>query len=221
LTAHGLQIVGEATYHRGATATQNFQEQVNILQETTPDAIIIVGAYAAAAGFIREARDSGMEVPIANLSFVGSEAMLLLLQAASKAQGKDYTVNLITSQVVPSYEDMTIPAVRQYRDMMDRYNPSPPSHLVTTPPHSSQYSFTSFEGFLNAKLLTEILRGVGEPISRTSLKASVETVRDYDIGVSSMVSFGPERHQGLDDVYYTTVQDGHFVPITDWQRWQR
>ena len=166
MTAHGLQIVGEATYRRGATATQNFQEQVNILQETTSDAIIIVGAYAAAA--------------------VGSEAMLLLLQAASKAQGKDYTVNLITSQVVPSYEDMTIPAVRQYRDMMDRYNPSPPSHLVTTPPHSSQYSFTSFEGFLNAKLLTEILRGVGEPLSRTSLKASVETVRDYDIGVSSI-----------------------------------
>ena len=80
LAAHGLQIVGEATYRRGTTATQNFQEQVNILQETTPDAIIIVGAYAAAAGFIREARDRGMEVPIANLSFVGSEAMLQLLQ---------------------------------------------------------------------------------------------------------------------------------------------
>ena len=221
LAAHGLQIVGEATYRRGTTAIQNFQEQVTILQETTPDVIIIVGAYAAAAGFIREARDRGMEVPIANLSFVGSEAMLQLLQSASKARGKDYTVNLITSQVVPSYEDMTIPAVRQYRDMMDRYNPLPPSHLVKHHPNPSAYSFTSFEGFLNAKLLTEILHGVGESLSRASLKAFVETVRGYDIGISSVVSFGPERRQGLDDVYYTTVQDGHFVPITDWQRWQR
>ena len=147
--------------------------------------------------------------------------MLHLLQSASKARGKDYTVNLITSQVVPSYEDMTIPAVRQYRDMMDRYNPSPPSHLVTTPPQSPQYSFISFEGFLNAKLLTEILHGVGEPLSRTSLKAFVETVRSFDIGVSNVVSLGPERRQGLDDVYYTTVHDDHFVPLTDWQRWQR
>ena len=116
---------------------------------------------------------------------------------------------------------MTIPAVRQYREMMDRYNPLPPQHLVTATAQPFRYSFTSFEGFLNAKLLTEILHGIGEHPSRTSLKAFVETIRGYDIGISSVVSFGPERHQGLDDVYYTTVQDGHFVPITDWQRWQR
>lgn len=117
LTEHGLQLVGEATYRRGTQSTESFQEQVNILNATTPDAIIIVGSYAAAAGFIRDARDSGVTVPIANLSFVGSEAMLQLLQAAGTARGKDYTDNLITSQVVPSYNDLTIPAAQQYREI--------------------------------------------------------------------------------------------------------
>jgi branched-chain amino acid transport system substrate-binding protein len=221
LAAHGLPITAEATYRRGTTATQNFQEQVNILGEKAPDAIIIVGAYAAAAGFICEARDRGIAVPIANLSFVGSEAMLQLLQAAGRAREKDYTVNLINSQVVPSYENMTLPAVRQYREMITRYDPSPPSDVVTSGRQSPPYSFTSFEGFLNAKLLTEILRGVDEPLSRASLRAFVDEARDYDIGIDSVVSFGPDRHQGLDNVYYTTVRDGRFVPLTDWRRWQR
>lgn len=221
LTEHGLQLVGEATYRRGTQSTESFQEQVNILNATTPDAIIIVGSYAAAAGFIRDARDSGVTVPIANLSFVGSEAMLQLLQAAGTARGKDYTDNLITSQVVPSYNDLTIPAAQQYREMMDRYNPPPPPHLVTVPPQPFHYSFTSFEGFLNAKLLTALLRGRAQAAPSASFSSFIETVREYDIGVANLVSFGPERHQALDDVYYTTVQDGQFLPITDWSRWQR
>jgi branched-chain amino acid transport system substrate-binding protein len=104
---------------------------------------------------------------------------------------------------------------------MDRYHPLPPQHLVIAPALSFRYSFTSFEGFLNAKLLTEIFRIRGEHPAQTPLKALIETVRGYDMGISSTVSFGPERHQGLDDVYYTTVQNGRFVPVTDWQQWQR
>ena len=44
---------------------------------------------------------------------------------------------------------------------------------------------------------------------------------DYDIGINAIVSFGPDKHQGSDTVYYTTVQGDLFVPLSDWQRWQR
>ena len=33
------------------------------------------------------------------------------------------------------------------------------------------------------------------------------------------ISFGPRKHQGSDEVYYTTVRDGRFVRIEDWKRW--
>ena len=30
------------------------------------------------------------------------------------------------------------------------------------------------------------------------------------------LTFGPERHQGLDSVYCTRVENGRWVPVTDW-----
>jgi ABC-type branched-subunit amino acid transport system substrate-binding protein len=214
-------MVAEATYRRGATYAQSFREQVNILHQANPDAIVVIGAYAASAAFIRDAREANWEVPIANLSFVGSLQMLRLLLESNHAQGKDYTTNLINAQVVPSYADTSFPAVRQYRELMDRYDPRPPTDLVRESYSPLRYSFVSFEGFLNAKLLVEILRRVGTTIDKSTVTATVEKLRAYDIGIDIPVSFGPDKHQGLDTVYYTTVQGDQFVPINDWQRWQQ
>src|SRR5215813_9209612 len=105
LARRNAKIVGEATYARGTKYTESLDRQVAILQEVKPDAIISVGAYAACAAFIRDARKAGLNVPIANVSFVGSESMLKLLIETSQEDGKDYTLNLVNSQVVPSYED--------------------------------------------------------------------------------------------------------------------
>jgi branched-chain amino acid transport system substrate-binding protein len=221
LGKHGLVIAGEATYRRGATYTQSFREQVNILRQANPDAIIVIGAYAASAAFIRDAREADWEVPIANVSFVGSLPMLQLLRESSEARGKDYTTNLINTQVVPSYADTSFPAVRQYRELMDRYDPRPPAGLVKEPYSPLPYSFVSFEGFLNAKLLVEILQRMGATTDRSTVTATVEKMRAYDIGIDTPVSFGPDKHQGLDTVYYTTVQGDQFIPINDWQRWQQ
>jgi branched-chain amino acid transport system substrate-binding protein len=221
LEKHGLKIVGEATYRRGAEYEQSFAEQVSILQKANPDAIISIGAYAAAAAFIRDARDAAWDIPIANVSFVGSERMLNLLLESGKTRGKDYTTNLINSQVVPSYEDTSLPAVRQYRELMDKYNPMPPQELIGKEYKPLQYSFVSFEGFLNAKLLVEILRKRVDTIDTVHLQAAIEEVSDYDIGIDVPVSFGPHKHQGLDVVYYTTVRDGRPIPIRDWQVWAK
>ncbi len=158
LAKYGSKIVAEATYKRGAKYSDSFKKQVEILKNAGADAVISVGAYAACAGFIRDARDMGWDVPIANVSFVGSEFMINLLLEEEKKTGRKYTYNLINSQVVPSYEDMSLRAVKEYRDLMDRYNPLPPSELMEPDYRPLKYSFVSFEGFLNAKVIVEVLK---------------------------------------------------------------
>jgi hypothetical protein len=37
--------------------------------------------------------------------------------------------------------------------------------------------------------------------------------------VGAPVSFGPDDHQGLKRIYFTTVKDGVFVPVRDWTGW--
>jgi branched-chain amino acid transport system substrate-binding protein len=220
LSRHGLGMVGEATYRRGTLYNESFQQHVTILRQARPDAIISVGAYAACAALIREVREAGWEVPIANVSFVGSESLLKLLLDTGQATGKNYTTNLINSQVVPSYEDTSLPAVREYRELMDQYESRALPGVVLEGYVPLKYSFVGFEGFLNGKLLVEILRRLGETPDRARIKEVVEQIVDLDLGIETRVSFAPHRHQGLDRVYYTTVQDGRFVPMTQWERVQ-
>jgi ABC-type branched-subunit amino acid transport system substrate-binding protein len=217
----GLKIAGEATYRRGAEHSQSFKEQVDILKKTSPDAVISVGAYAVCAAFIRDARDAGLNIPIANLSFAGSESMADLLVQSSRSAGKDYTKDLINSQVVPSYQNTALPAVREYREMMEKYQPLPPANLMGKGRTEVVYSYVSFEGFLNAKFLIEVLQRMGRNPTKSRIKEVVESIRDADLGIDSRVSFGPNKHQGLDKIYYTTLQGDRFVPLPDWNRWEK
>ena len=221
LKKHDLRIVEEATYRRGTPYTRSFREQVEILRRADPDAVISIGAYAASAAFIRDARDAGWVIPIANVSFVGSENLLALLLASGRGSERDYTAHLINSQVVPSYEDTALPAVREYRDLMGRYQPMPPREITAEDYRPLPYSFVSFEGFLNAKLLVEVLRRIGPSPDRARLRQVMEGITSLDIGILAPVSFGPRKHQGLDKVYYTTVENGRFVPLKDWERWRK
>ena len=217
LEQYGLDIVAEATYTRGAGFETSFSEQVDILSASEPDAIIEIGSYQACGGFIRDARDAGLDVPILNVSFVGTENLLEQLKVAGEESSRDYTENLIISQVVPYYGDVTLPAVQEYRALMDKYNPSPPAGLTESDYQSPQYSFVSFEGFLNAKLMVEILRRLGTNPTREQIPAAVESIQAFDLGIGVPVSFGPDQHQGLDAVYYTTIKDSQIVPLVEWE----
>ena len=219
LAKHDLSIAEEATYRRGAPFSSDFGPQVTLLRKAGADAVICVGAYAACGAFIREARDAGWDIPIANVSFVGSENLLGLLLEHGKAQGKDYSANLINSQVVPNYYRDDLPAVKEYRELMDRYKPMPGVELVEADYRPLPYSYVSLEGFLDAKVMVEILTRMGDNLDKKRLPEVVESIDRFDVGIDVPVSFGPKHHQGLQRVYFTTVKDGRFVHLEDWNRW--
>ncbi|OAI39893.1 ABC transporter substrate-binding protein [Planctomycetaceae bacterium SCGC AG-212-D15] len=221
LAKHDLRMVGEATYRRGSPFSQDMHAQVEILRKAGADAVIAVGAYAACAAFVRDARDAGWDVPIANISFVGSESLLTLLTEHGSKKGRDYTVNLLNSQVVPSYHDTTLPAIRQYREMMAKYKPLPPAQYRDDDYRSPEHSFVSLEGFLNAKLLVEILKKGNASTNRRELRKAAESMEGIDLGIGEPITFGPNRHQALNRVYFTVVNEGRFVPLSDWERWSK
>ena len=216
LSKYGEKIVGEATYRRGQQFTGSMRPQAEILKESQPEAVICIGAYAACAAFLRDAVDLGLEVPIANLSFVGSENLLGLI-SEGREDSQRYARLLVNSQVVPSYEDTSIPAVREYRDLMERYSPQAPPELVTESYTPFAHSFVSLEGFLDAKLMAEILDRLGDNPERTDLEDAVFSVKDYDLGIGERVSFSESRRQGLQQVYYTIVENDRFVTLDSWE----
>ncbi|HBE16515.1 MAG TPA: ABC transporter substrate-binding protein [Cyanobacteria bacterium UBA11149] len=221
LQKNDLDIVEEATYRRGTTFDTSFKSQVEAIKKENPDAIISIGSYQACAGFIRDARDGGLNVPIANVSFVGSESLLKLLLEAGDKSGRDYTRNLINSQVIPSYEDLSLPAVEEYRKLIDAYRSQPSKPPVPDDYKPIRYSFVSFEGFLNAKLLVEILKLVPDFSPGLDLRHIVEKVENLDIGIGVPITFSAQKHQALSNVYYTTVESGIFIPIRNWEKFAK
>jgi ABC-type branched-subunit amino acid transport system substrate-binding protein len=221
LADEGLSIVSEAAYRRGARFSADFSAEVELLKQGDPDAVITVGSYAATAAFIRDARDKGLDVPVATVSFSDSDNMLRLLDAVGKRVGRDYTHDLVCSQVVPSYEDLELPVVRLYREMMDKFAQMPPDSLLREPYMPHRYSFVSLEGFLNAMLLVRMVENLGPDPSPERIPEAMAALGGESLGLDHPLLFSGQCRQGLNEVYYVTVDEGRFVPIQDWSRWSK
>lgn len=216
LAQRGARILAEATYQRGAKFTDDMTPAVSALRRAGVDVVLCTGAYQGCGAFVRTARDAGWTVPISNLSFVGSDAMLALLVKHGKSTGRDYTRALVNSQVVPSYDDTSLPGVAEYRLLIDRHNPPVPETLRDPNYAVQRYSFISLEGYVNAKVIVEALQRTGPQPTRMAFRQALESLRNLDLGIGATLTFGPERHQGLDSVYFTRVDAERWVPIADW-----
>jgi branched-chain amino acid transport system substrate-binding protein len=216
LAARNTKIVAEATYVRGAKFEEDMGIAVKALREAGSEVVLCTGAYQGCGAFVRSARDAGWTVPISNVSFVGSDAMLALLVRYGREKGRDYTRALINSQVVPSYDDVSLPGVVDYRALMDRHNPQVPTAIRDAAYVPQKYSFISLEGYVNARVIVEALRRAGANGGRPALRQALESLRGLDLGIGAPLTFTAERHQGLDSVYFTRVEGTRWVPIADW-----
>ncbi|HJX84368.1 MAG TPA: ABC transporter substrate-binding protein, partial [Candidatus Angelobacter sp.] len=199
LSVYGLNLVAIASYRRNAPFDTSMKEQVEILRAQGADAVISVGAYGPCAAFIRDARQAGWKVPIANVSFVGPEAMLKLLTEPSGKAGQDLTVGLINSQVVPSPEETRYPLVADYR-----------AHVSP-----EKAGFISLEGWLNAAVVTEALKRAGPSPTRATFIKAMESLHDWDPGLGVKLEFSPTSHQGMHKVWLTRTERGRWVQERD------
>jgi hypothetical protein len=67
----------------------------------------------------------------------------------------------------------------------------------------------------------EILQRMGPDLRRERIRDVVESIKDLDLGIDTPVSFGPGKHQGLDQVYYTVAAGERFVPLENWKAWSK
>jgi ABC-type branched-subunit amino acid transport system substrate-binding protein len=196
LAEFGLAPLRVVTYRRNQSFDADMSAQVKLLRDAGVEAVIAVAVYGPAAAFIRDARKSGWNVPVANLSFVSSSTMLDKLGDASQKAGKDLTQNLINSQVVPSPEDLRYPLVKEYRAHTD----------------AKELGFTGLEGWLNAAVVTEALRRAGPNPTRLEFIRAMESLHDWDPGLGAKLDFSSTDHQGIHKVWLTRTVNGNWKP---------
>ena len=183
-----LKIVATGTVERN---TVDVAAAVAAIGSADPQGVVMISAYKSCAAFIKAMRAAGHNPQFMNVSFVGSKALAAEAGPAGRGVG--------VTQVVPFPWNIATPIVKEYQQ------------LYTASTKKDDYSFTSLEGFLAAKVLVEGLRRTGPDLTRERFVAAMEGMRDVDVG-GFLVTFTPTNHSGSRFVELTVIgKDERFL----------
>ncbi|MEO8134010.1 MAG: ABC transporter substrate-binding protein [Betaproteobacteria bacterium] len=181
----GITVTG--TVERNTIDVAN---SVKAIAASEPQAVVMISAYKSCAAFIREMKKAGSNPQFINVSFVGSRALANELGETGRGVG--------ITQVVPFPWNVGVPVVREYQK------------LFAAASGTSEFSFTSLEGFIAAKVLTEGLRRTGPNLTRERFISTMEN-SGFDTG-GFIVGYTPTDHSGSTFVELTVItKQGKFL----------
>ena len=176
-----MKIVATGTVERNTT---DVAAAVAAISKADPQGVIMISAYKSCAAFIKAMRAAGQNPQFMNVSFVGSKALAHETGPAGRGVG--------ISQVVPFPWNLSARVVKDYQQ------------ALSASTGKQNYSFTSLEGYIAAKVLVEGLRRTGKDLTREKFIAAMEDIRDFDVG-GYTVSFSPTDHNGSKFVELTVI----------------
>jgi branched-chain amino acid transport system substrate-binding protein len=183
-----LKIVATGTVERN---TVDVAAAVKAIGSADPQGVVMISAYKSCAAFIKAMRAAGHNPQFMNVSFVGSRA--LAHEAGPEGRGVGI------SQVVPFPWNLSARVVKDYQQMLEAST------------GKQNFSFTSLEGFIAAKVLVEGLRRTGPDLTRERFITAMEQIRDFDVG-GFVVNFSPTDHGGSKFVELTVIgKDERFL----------
>jgi ABC-type branched-subunit amino acid transport system substrate-binding protein len=187
----GQQLL-HTRYDRNTLAVEDAVAEI-LSAAHTPRAIIMVGAYAPCAKFIKLTHEVGLDATFINMSFVGSRSL-------AEELGR-MPVRVLVSEVVPHPVKGNTAIAQDYLADLKMINPN------------AKPGSTSLEGYIAARILVLAMGKVRGPLTREAIVDAVEGLGQFDLGLGEPLKFGPEAHQACHHVWLTSLQDGELVPF--------
>ena len=166
----GLKPVAQATVERNSV---DVAAAVRTINAAAPDAVVQISAYKSCAAYIRAARVAGFGGTFYNVSFVGTQAL-------ADELGKE-GAGVVVSQVMPSPYYPARQIAREFADAVKKAG-------------NVQANFSSMEGYLAAKVVSEGLKRAGTRMnSREGLIQGIEAIGSQSLG-GFQVNFSAGNH---------------------------
>jgi len=152
-------------------------------------AIVTVSTYKQTARFISEVKAQLPETLFSCVSFVGARALSqeFLELDPKMADG------VVLTQVVPFFASNATGVIR-YREALAEFHPN------------AEPSFVSLEGYIAAQILVEGLKR-GKKLETEAVIDTLESIRDLDLGIGSVIAFGPSKHQASHKIWAVIMND--------------
>jgi ABC-type branched-subunit amino acid transport system substrate-binding protein len=181
LTKRGLKPSSIGTLKRNQT---DLGAAVSDVVKAAPDVVIATTLYKTTGDFIKSAKKAGSGAQFASISFVGASALATELGEEG--------LGVVVSQVVPPFARNSIPVVREYQAALEKSL------------GKKDYSFTSLESYIGAKVLVEAIRRAGANPTREGLLKTLDSMQNFNVG-GYLVDFSPSNHNGSRYVELTAI----------------
>jgi len=187
LAKRGLKVAATGTLERESGDVGNTIKPILAAQ---PDAVVIISSYKMTAAVIKEMRKIGTSAQFFTVSYVGSRPLAWELGP--------HGVGVMVTQVVPFPWGGKQLIEREYQKLMNASG-------------ATEYSFTTLEGFLAAKILVEGLKRAGKDLTREKLISALESMTNIDVG-GFHVNYSPTNHNASNFVDVTMItKNSQFV----------
>jgi ABC-type branched-subunit amino acid transport system substrate-binding protein len=181
LTKRGLKAASIGTLKRNQT---DLGAAVSDVVKASPDVVIATTLYKTTGDFIKAAKKAGSSAQFASTSFVGASALA--------AELGDQGTGVVVAQVVPPYARASVPIVKEYQAAIEKSL------------GKKDYSFTSLESYIGAKVLVEAIRRSGANPTREGLMKTLDSMQQFNVG-GYVIDFSPTNHNGSRFVELTAI----------------
>lgn len=183
LKARGLTAVSHAAFKD--RAKPDIAAGVKQVASGQPDVVILTTLYKTTSDFIKLARASGMGASMVSNSFPGASPL-------AKELGGKVGAGTIVATVVPPPTKRALPIVQEYQAAIEKQL------------GKKDWSFTSLESYIGAKVMVEAIRRAGPKLTREGFMRELDNMKGYDVG-GYFVSFSPSNHNGSSFVELTVI----------------
>ncbi|MBI4619401.1 MAG: ABC transporter substrate-binding protein [Desulfobacterales bacterium] len=195
---YGLELTADIILSPGAIEAGS---EVLRLKKVNPTHLILHLTPSSSAVFLKDAKKFGLKAFYLGTKYTCIETMLEL---AGKAAENFHATNSFAA-----WYDST-PGTKVVREITLRYHPGTEKEI-----RPRGY----IQGWSECMIVHEGLNRTGKNLAREGLIKAWEGMKDFDMqGLSSNVTFGPDKHQASEycKFYKADVEKGIFHPISDW-----
>jgi branched-chain amino acid transport system substrate-binding protein len=173
--------------------TLDVDAAVQAMAKAAPEAVVMACTPKACVNFVKKMKSLGLQPQFFTLSNVNSDEFVKALGEQGRGVG--------VAQVVPYPWRASSPLVREFHQLVKDMP------AADAPP----ISYSSFEGFVAAKLLVDGLRRAGPNLTRANFAAAMEAMQDHDLG-GMFIRYSGADHTGSDFVELTMIsRDGKYI----------
>jgi len=187
------KVVGSVSYEVTDTDVSGHALK---LREANPDAVILYATPRHGALIVREMAKIGFRPKILSSFTLTDPAMFTLA-------GDAWNDIILTAYFpLPGWGD---PRVEETLATISRITPA-----------LAQNPFNALAGVSFLEPFLEGLRRAGPNLTRESFVTAMESIRNWDGMVVRGITFGPDRHQGLNRIAIVKAENKQFKKLTDW-----